>query len=110
MELNIASDPAPLRADAGGVIRVGKSRVVLDLVVLHFEAGDRPEEIVEQFPSLGLADVYGAIAYYLRHKQEVRAYLEKRRSEADRLREEIERRFPPDGVRERLLARRAAAE
>ena len=35
-----------------------------------------PKQIVEQLDSLTLADVYGALAYYHRHKDELDAYLQ----------------------------------
>jgi hypothetical protein len=50
--------------------------------------------------------VYSVITYYLRHKPEVEAYLKEREALAARVREEVERRFPSAGLRERLLARR----
>jgi hypothetical protein len=46
------------------------------------------------------------ITYYLRHKSEVCAYLQRREEQAENVRAEVERRFPSSGVRERLLARR----
>ncbi|MEO0869309.1 MAG: DUF433 domain-containing protein, partial [Cyanobacteria bacterium J06642_11] len=42
--------------------------------------GATAEEIVEQYPSLQLADVYSVISYYLRRKTEVDAYLKIRQS------------------------------
>jgi hypothetical protein len=50
--------------------------------------------------------VYSVIAYYLRHKSEVDAYVNERTAAAMRLREEVERQFPSARIRERLLARR----
>ncbi len=91
MSLHIHPDPVPLRVDEAGAVRVGKTRVLLDLVVLAYEQGSTPEAIVEElYPSLDLADVYAAIAYYLRHTDEVRAFLTQREQEADRLRRETE--------------------
>jgi len=46
------------------------------------------------------------ITYYLRHRQAVEAYLAQQRQETQDVRLEVEERFPPTGVRERLLARR----
>jgi hypothetical protein len=40
-----------------------------------FLEGSPPEDIVDQFPTLDLADVYDVIAYYLRHRQDLDAYL-----------------------------------
>lgn len=54
----------PLEMDAHGVIRVGKTRVTLDTVVAAFDEGATAEEIVQQYPTLLLADVYSVIGYY----------------------------------------------
>lgn len=100
--------PPPLRlAEEGKVVRVGNTRVPLDTVVYHYENGASPEEIVHNFPTLDLADVHAVIAYYLNHKAEVQGYLDERERLAVEIRREIEQRFPQDGLRERLLARRA---
>ena len=68
--------------------------------------GATAEEIVQQYPSLQLADVYHVIGYYLRHPAAVEAYLHQRREEIDTVRQQNEARFDPQGVRDRLLARR----
>src|SRR5436305_7755917 len=88
--LALHTDPPPLRADAGGTVRVGGSRVRLDLVVEQYENGMTPEDMVRAYDTLDLADVYGVIAYYLRHRDEVRAYLKRRGEEADALRTKVE--------------------
>jgi uncharacterized protein (DUF433 family) len=106
MELQVPPERAPIQTDVDGVIRVGGTRVTLDTVVAAFDAGATAEEIVQQYPSLALADVYSVIAYYLRHQSEVRTYLAERQGQAGQVREENERRFDPAGVRDRLLARR----
>ncbi len=107
MTLAIIAEPAPLEANADGVVLVGKTRITLDTVVTAFLEGATAEEIVEQYPSLQLSDVYSAIGYYLRHKAEIDAYLLERQHRAAAVRQEAERRFNPVGVRERLLARRS---
>jgi uncharacterized protein (DUF433 family) len=98
-----------LRPDEGGVVRVGQSRVSLDVIVEHYENGMTPEDMVRAYDTLKLADVYAAIAYYLRHQDEVRAYLKRRREEAQALRMRIEAERPRVS-RDDLLARRAARE
>lgn len=57
MTLTIAPETVPLTADVDGVIRVRKTRVTLDTVILAFLDGATAEEIVHQYPSLDLGDV-----------------------------------------------------
>ncbi len=61
--------------DDAGVMRVGDTRVMLDSVVAAFREGHSPETIQQQYPALSLELVYGAIAYYLAHRDEVDGYL-----------------------------------
>src|SRR5919199_2064742 len=107
--LPLHTDPPPLRNDEGGAVRVGNSRISLDLVVSQYENGMTPEDMVRAYDTLGLADVYGVIAYYLRHRDEVRAYLKRREEEAEALRAQIEAGHARVS-REELLARRSARE
>jgi uncharacterized protein (DUF433 family) len=95
--------------DEGGAARVGNTRITLDLVVEQYEHGMSPEDMVRAYDTLALTDVYAVIAYYLRHRDEVRAYLKRRAEEAETLRDRIEAEHPRVS-REELLARRQAAE
>ena len=106
--MEILQQSVPLQVDAEGVVRVGGTRVPLETVVTAFEHGATAEEILQQYPSLVLADVYAAISYYLRNKDEVEAYLRQRRAQGLRVREENQIRFSLYGIRERLLARRTS--
>ena len=96
----------PIHTDAEGVVRVAGTRVTLESVVDAFETGATAEEIAQQYPTIPLVDVYSVITYYLRHRPDVDAYRVEREAAAGRVREDVERRFPSTGVRERLLARR----
>lgn len=106
MSLTISTEPPPLETDADGVVRVGGTRVSLDSVIYAFNEGSTPEEIVQQYTTLDLADVYAVIGYYLQHRGEVNEYLASRRAQRDEIRKEVESRFDPHGIRDRLLARR----
>jgi len=106
MAISMAMERIPLATDADGVVRIAKTRVTLDTVVAAFDDGATAEEIAHQYPVLQLADVYAVITYYLRQRPEVEAYLRQRREQADEVRRQNEARFDPQGVRERLLARR----
>jgi hypothetical protein len=76
--------------------------VTLSSVITCFDRGATPEEIVDSFNTLHLADVYSVIGYYLRHEAEVQAYLEKERKEGGALRKEIEAKLPTNPLRKRL--------
>ncbi|MEM7557387.1 MAG: DUF433 domain-containing protein, partial [Cyanobacteria bacterium P01_A01_bin.84] len=68
MTLVLKSEKPPLREDKTGAIRVGKSRVLLEMVIYAFQDGTSPETIIDDYPTLTLSDVYGAIAFYLKNK------------------------------------------
>ena len=109
MSLTIDIEPAPLQADANGVVRVGGTRVTLDTIVTAFQQGAAAEEIAQQYPTVRLSDVYAAIAYYLRHRNEVEAYLEEGKRQSDSLRQNLEAKCDRQGIRERLLAKHPSA-
>jgi uncharacterized protein (DUF433 family) len=98
----------PLATDADGVIRVADTRVQLETVILDFHDGATAEEIARNYPTLGLPEVYSVIAYYLHHRADVDEYVAGRLKAADALRRDIERRWPPEQIRERLLPRRGS--
>ena len=108
MALSFATEAIPLQTGADGVVRIGKTRVTLDTVIAAFSDGATAEEIVQQYPSLNLADVYQVIGYYLRRPSELEEYLQQRKSQAEAVRQQNELRFDPQGVRDRLMARRTS--
>ncbi len=58
-----------------GAYRIGDTRVSLDSLVYLFREGMSAESMVESYPALTLEQVHGALAFYLRHRKEVDAYL-----------------------------------
>ena len=58
-----------------GALFVAGTRVSLDSVVIRFQHGASPEKIVQSFPTLKLARVYGAIAYYLENETIISEYI-----------------------------------
>ena len=96
----------PLSEDKAGVLRVTGTRVSLDSIIFAFDEGATPEEIVQQYSTLDLKDVYAVISYYLQNQNEVEKYIEQRKVVRQELKKEIESRFDPRGIRERLLARK----
>jgi uncharacterized protein (DUF433 family) len=64
-----------------GAYWVAGSRVSLDSIVYAYWNGQTAESIAQSFPVLTLEQVYGAVAYYLAHREEIDAYLERRRAD-----------------------------
>ncbi len=106
MTLAILAEPAPLTTNPHGVVCVAGTRVTLDTIVAVFKRGATAEEIVQRYPSLRLGDVYASIAFYLNHQEDVEAYLQQRQQQAQEILQMNEARFDPQGLRDRLLARR----
>ncbi|MBI4578943.1 MAG: DUF433 domain-containing protein [Planctomycetes bacterium] len=109
MGFTVQAEAPPLREDAAGALRVGGSRVLLELVIRAFQDGATPETIVQRYATLSLPDVYAVLAYYLRHRSEIETYLARREQQADELRR---CRGGQEGdlseIRTRLLAHRQA--
>ena len=70
-----------------GAYRISGTRVSLDSIVYAFWRGQSPESIVQSFPVLTLEEVYGAIAFYLGHREEIDAYIEQGRTEFEAMRQ-----------------------
>ena len=86
-------------------IRIKGTRVGLETVVYAFQDGLSPEEIVQEYPSLSLEQVYATIAYYLHNRSEVDDYIARLEKWVEERRRERERDVPP--VVQRLRALRA---
>jgi uncharacterized protein (DUF433 family) len=108
LEQHPLSIAVPLREDPPGILRVGKSRVLLELVIHAHEQGESPERIVEMYPDLDLGDVFAVIAYYLAHESAVIEYLRRIEQQAADVRQLVEARQPPGPTKQELLSRAAA--
>ncbi len=101
----------PLTRLENGVYRVTDTRIPLERIVECYQEGMTPEDIVRDFDTLRLSDVYAVISYYLDHKDAVEEYMREQEEEAEALRQMIEANQPwRPGLREELLARRARME
>jgi uncharacterized protein (DUF433 family) len=96
----------PLRTDEHGAIRIGSTRVLLELVIHAYYMGETPEGIVDSYPSLTTADVYAVIGYYLANREEIDAYVRQRDQQADQILRDMEAGLTPDSraLRTRLRA------
>lgn len=75
----------------GGKACIAGHRVrVMDIVIYHEHRGLSPEEIITIFPTITLADVHAAVAYYLDHQDEIAAEF----AREEELAEQFKDRFP----------------
>lgn len=65
--------------------RVAGTRISLDSIVINWLNGETPESIVENFDTLTLESVYGALAYYLANREEIDEYLKQVEIHAEKL-------------------------
>lgn len=61
----------------GGKPRIDGHRIrVMDIVTWHEKRGLSPDEILDLYPGLTLAEIYAALAYYFDHQDEIEADFE----------------------------------
>ena len=71
--------------------RIAGHRIrVQDVVIWHEKLGMSPDEIVYHYPTITLADVYAALAYYWDHRDEI----ERAIAEEQAFVEEFRRNYP----------------
>ena len=92
-----------------GEYYIASTRIPVGVVIASWKRQTAPERIVEQFPMLSLADVYGAITYYLDHQQELEQHfaLLHDEYERERLRARDERPEFFSNLKQRIDAWRA---
>jgi len=57
----------------GGKPRIAGHRIrVQDIFIWHEKMGMSPDEILYHYPSISLADIYAALAYYHDNREEIR--------------------------------------
>ena len=73
---------------------VADTRVSLDSIVYAFLDGHTAESIQQSFPLLTLEQVYGAITYYLAHREAIETYLRTQEVAFETLKETLRRKNP----------------
>jgi len=90
----------------GGKPRIAGHRItVQNIVVWHDEMGMNPDEIVATYPTIALADVHAALAYYHDHRDEIRAQMKA----DDDFVAEMRAKAPPSRLQQ-ILAERDAQD
>jgi uncharacterized protein (DUF433 family) len=68
-----------IRLDEAGVPWIeGTTTKVIEVVLNQESTGSTPEELQSEMPHLSLAQIYAALAYYLAHKAELDADIQRR--------------------------------
>jgi len=71
----------------GGKTCIAGHRIrVLDVVAWHEHQGMTADEIVSQYPTITLADVHAALAYYFDHVEEIQQEMRTERAHAEEFR------------------------
>jgi uncharacterized protein (DUF433 family) len=104
--IQVTDQRVPLSLDEGGLFRIAGTRVALDCVVEAWQNGASPEELVEQYDSLQLDDIYAVITFYLRHQEEVDKYLARQKAESGEALEAAQSNFPESLHKKLLKAKR----
>jgi uncharacterized protein (DUF433 family) len=86
-----------------GAYYVRGSRVSLDSIITGFRDGHSPETIRDNFPTLKLEQIYGAVTFYLSHQAEMDAYVDAGRKSFEEARQSQQ---IPEELRTRLQAAR----
>ncbi|MBI2911864.1 MAG: DUF433 domain-containing protein [Chloroflexi bacterium] len=85
---DVVRDHIEILTGAGRVKpRIAGHRIrVQGVVVWHEKLGMSPDETVHEYPTITLADVYAALAYYWDHRDQVEQLIAEERTFVDELR------------------------
>lgn len=106
-------EPAPDRVrivstpgTCGGRPRIDGHRITVeDVAVWHERMGMSPDEIVSAYPSITLAEVHAALAYYYENREQIDADI----LEGERFVQEMKAKFGPGPLQDQLRRRTANA-
>ena len=91
----------------GGKPCVSGTRIrVWDIYVLHERLGKTADEIIGDYPELGLSGVHAALAYYYDHKDEIDAEMKA----ADDFVEQLRAASPPGPLAKKLASTDASSD
>ena len=74
----------------GGRIRIDGTRITVHRIAVLYKQGHSPEEIIQTYPHLSLAQVYSALAYYHANREEIEDELSAADSQFDELKRQAE--------------------
>ena len=92
----------PITVHDDGCWKVTGTRITVDVVIGLFKNGSTAEQILDDFPTLQLASIYGVIGYYLTNPAPVEKYLTDRQREANKLQNRCESLPGIDNFRQKV--------
>jgi uncharacterized protein (DUF433 family) len=72
----------------GGLICIGGTRITVHRITTLYKQGQSPEQMVETYPHISLAQVYAALAYYHANRAEIESELAAADAQYDQLKQE----------------------
>jgi len=91
-------------------VRIRGTRVGVEHLLTEYLSGRLPEELAIEFPTVSLEQVHGVLAWYLRNREEVDAYLRRWKARSHFARQEQAKAVPSEVVQRlrRLTEQRVA--
>ena len=97
METVISSHITKTSGVCGGRACIAGHRVrVMDIALWHEKRGMSPDEIVDLFPGISLADVHAALTYYFDNPQEIEDEFRRDRECSESLKSHIPSKIPAE--------------
>ena len=91
MSITLSEMLAQTAGVCGGLMRIDGTRITVHRIATLYKQGQGPEEILQTYPQLSLAQVYSALAYYHANRAEVESEL----AAADALYDNLKRQSEP---------------
>ncbi len=91
-------------------IRVKGTRIGIEYILEYFLGGVSPEQTLINYPTLTLEQIYATITYYLHHRGEVGAYMERNRASNEAAYQDYLREEPPPVVKRLRALRKKGPE
>jgi uncharacterized protein (DUF433 family) len=98
----------PLVQNEQGDMYIEGSRIYLEHLVEWFNEGKSPQDILHDYPTLALADIYAVLTYYLRHQNEVDAYVDRQYQKAKEA-EAMAESYKPVGLIKKMKAKQTSS-
>jgi uncharacterized protein (DUF433 family) len=98
MSITLETLHVPLSTLSDGSLVITGTRLPLELLISDYQRGLTPQQLANHYSGLSLGDVYGVLAYYHQHREQVNHYVIQQEQRNERLHEKIHAAFPQEGL------------